>query len=200
MAEHSKQLLDIIREAGKQPQYQEMVDYLMQRRSLPNIEQRDLGPGVYGEFAIPGSARSHTPPAGRIAIHMNPTLLGGVNTLTHEMTHATERQLFKQYVEDKYFGERAKKTQFTEGYEKVLQSIPQLMETLAPDWRKTERGYRSTPTEALAHGVGNSTTPKDMMPPENAPPHIDSTLATQMMILLDLAKRGMKDRPASQGR
>jgi len=212
MAEHSKQLLDIIREAGKQPQYQEMVDYLMQRRSLPNIEQKYLGPGTYGEFAIPARARSPLPPAGVIRIHMNPTLEGGVNTLTHETTHAAERQLQKQYSEEKYPGVVGYgKNQFTDAYEKLSFNLyadkdkgrnpPQdLMQKLDRLWTAQYDDYRSTTSEARAFGVGNSTTPKNMMPPENAPPHIDSTLATEFMILLDLAKRSMKDRPQSQGR
>lgn len=213
MAEKSKQLLDIIREAGKQPQYQEMADYLMQRRALPNIEQRYLGENVYGEFAIPARSRSPLPPAGVLRIHQNPTLLGGVNTLTHEITHAAERQIDKQYSEEKYPGGLVTgKNQFTDAWEKLTykpdayreapDKVPpqQLMNILAADWTKSQANYRSTTSEARAFGLGNSTTPKNMMPPENAPPHIDSTLATEFLILLDLAKRSMDKRSQSQGR
>lgn len=214
MSEPAK-LLDIIREAGQQPQYQEMMEYLHKRRAVPPVSQKFLGDNVYGEFAIPRTANSPLGPAGAIRINMRPTLLGGVNTLTHEVTHAAERQIDNQYSEEKYpkgLGGSLGKNQFTDAWEKLTYApnlrredpakVPpqQLMELLAPKWRKDQEAYRSTTSEARAFAVGNSTTPKNMMPPENAPAHIDSTIATEFMILLDLARRSMDKRPAAQGR
>lgn len=201
-------VVDLMKKAGEIPEYQQMMNYLMARRAVPEMKTQYLGESVGGLFQFGGDLQSR----GRIKVGEGQP----VDTLVHEVTHAAERQIVKQYHEDKYPGDilfRRGKSQFTDAYEKLSYNpdlnredpakVPakQLMNLINKDWTKKAENYRSTVSEATAFAVENVTNPKlDPLSYTRAPAHIDSTLATEFLILLDLAKRGMKDRPQSQGR
>lgn len=197
-----------MKEAGKVPEYQQMMDYLMARRQVPEIKSAYLGEAVGGLFQFGGNLQSR----GSIKVGEGQA----VDTLVHEVTHAAERQIVKQYHEEKYPRDilfSRGKNQFIDAYEKLsynpdaLRDAPekvpakQLMNLIDKDWTKKAENYRSTVSEATAFAVENVSNPKlDPTSITRAPAHIDSTLATEFLILLDLAQRGQKTRPASQGR
>lgn len=198
---------DLMELTRKVPEYQQMMDYLMARRSVPPVQLNYLGGNVAGVFEYPGAAvtsRTPTGPNGRITVdnHL------GTGTLIHETTHATQRQLAHQYSEEKYphgvynFWRSPEDTVFTDAYEKLRlhkgAGGHNALEVLAPKWKQAEADYRSTMQEAQAFGLANSVVPKQA--DYKAPPHVDATLATEFLILLDLATRSQKAKPASQGR
>lgn len=201
--------VDLMKEAGNIPAYQQMMDYLMARRAVPDIKTRWLGKGTDGVFRSGGNL----PSRGEIKIRGG----AGVDTLVHEVTHAVDRQIDRQFSEEKYppdmMWKGKGKNQFTEAYEKLNYSteahrdapeknpVQQLLKLIAPNWTEEKKDYRSTDGEAKAFGLANSSAPDSRVGMQNkAPAHVDSTIATEMLILLDLAQRSMKTRPASQGR
>jgi hypothetical protein len=190
-------VIGLMKKAGEIPEYQQMMDYLMARRAVPEARTQWLGTGAGGLFQFGG----YLPNRGRITVSEGQE----TDTLVHEVTHAAERQMGQQYHEDKvakrdFLGFiQPNSTQFTDAYDKI--NVQQLMSTLSPDWTARASSYRSTTPEARAFAMENVTNPAlDPTSITRAPAHIDSTLATEFLILLDLAKRGMKDRPQSQGR
>ena len=199
---------DLMELTRKVPEYQQMMDYLMARRSVPPVQLNYLGGNVAGVFEDPGATvTSRTPagPNGRITVDSHL----GTRTLVHETTHATQRQLAQQYSEEKYphgvynFWRAPDDTVFTDAYEKLRlhnggPGGKDPLEVLAPKWKQAEADYRSTFPEAPAFGVANSAIPEQANQP--GPPHVDATLATEFLILLDLATRSQKAKPQSQGR
>jgi hypothetical protein len=177
-------VISTMKKAGKIPEYQQMMDYLMARRAVPEMKTRWLGTNVSGLFQ-PGETYAK---AGTLTTNEG----AGVDTLIHEITHAAEGQMKAQYAEDL-------DSQFSSAFKKLN---PQLvMKAIAPGWTELASKYRSKSEEARAFAVENVTNPKlDPLSITRAPAHIDSTLATEFLILLDLAKRGMDKRPQSQGR
>jgi hypothetical protein len=119
----------------------------------------------------------------------------GPALLAHEITHAADRQMKQQAIE-----QRGKGTKFAEAYEKLMGSEGR--NRLEParradyEWTEGNRFYRSTPGEIAAFGVGafSEPMPKHMMP-DRAPLHVDPTAATEFQILLDLAQRDIDKGP-----
>lgn len=189
-------VISTMKQAGQIPEYQQMMDYLMARRAVPEIKTTYMG-GTSGLFQFGGNLQNR----GRIRVNEGE----GVDTLTHEITHAAERQMMQQYYEDKtakrdFLGFiQPSDTQFTAAYDKF--GPQDVLGTINQNWTDKAKRYRSTSSEARAFAVENATNPK-LAPTSvtRGPAHVDSTLATEFLILLDLAKRGMKDRPQSQGR
>lgn len=182
----------------KIPEYQQMMEYLMVRRQVPEM-RTPLNPysGTQGLFQFGGDLQSR----GRISIRADQD----VNSLVHEITHATERQMMKQYVDEKYgtnpitgFRTQVNKTQFTDAYEKL--NAQTLMRLVNPNWKEQAKEYRSTTPEARAFAMENAISPTVPDPITRGPAHVDSTLATEFLILLDLATRAEKAKPQSQGR
>ena len=196
---------DLMELTRKVPEYQQMMDYLMARRAVPpvSINRRLEDNGV---FEYPGVSVTSPEPAGnngRISIY-SPAAVG---TLVHEVTHASQMNLAHQYSEEKYPNGLVSfskgRTPFTDAYEKLRlhQGGPggkDPLEVLAPKWKQAEADYRSTFQEAQAFGVANSALPEQANNP--GPRHVDATLATEFLILLDLAQRSQAKKPQSQGR
>lgn len=201
---------DLMELTGKRPEYRQMMDYLMARRAVPEVQLRYLGDSLHGVFEHPGAAVTSykaAGPNGRISV----ADYQSQNTLIHETAHAADRQMAIQYSREKYHGESPTgRTPFTDAYEKFIYQpdlyrddpgkLPsqQLMKLIAPTWTAAEADYRSTTNEARAFGIGNSAVPAQA--DSKAPPHVDATLATEFLILLDLATRSQKAKPQSQGR
>lgn len=195
--EYQDPVIDIMRKSAAVPEYQQMMDYLMTRRAVPEMQTRYMGTSIGGLFQYGGTLQ----PRGKISV----TEGASADTLIHEVTHAAERQMGQQYYEDKTAKRdilgfvQPNSTQFTDAYDKI--NTQQILGTLNQNWTDKAARYRSTTSEARAFAMENVTNPElDPKSITRAPAHIDSTLATEFMILLDLAKRGMKDRPQSQGR
>jgi hypothetical protein len=163
-------------------------------------------------FEHPGATVTSNTPAdhrGRVTVNEGT----GVDTLVHELTHSAVRQLQMQYGENgTYYGAANKPTQFTNAADKLLRfttpdfkagkSPPaqELAKKLDPAWLAKNQDYRASQSELPAFAMGNMTpgARADLFRPP--PAHLEATLATEMMILLDLATREQKKKPQSQGR
>jgi hypothetical protein len=186
-AEQSE-LADIIRrtETTSQP-YNDMMRYLGMRDEVPPVKMGYIG--TYGLYKHPTADK----PKGEIIL--NPGV--GAVTLTHEVMHPAMRVLREQEAESRAAGTDK---QFTDAFAKILynpdrktnvrDSIPilDLAQKLAPEWAKKEK-YRASIGELPAFAVERAAIPEGRQTGLEAPPHVDPTIATQMMILLDLAQR-----------
>lgn len=193
MATDAERLVQLVRKTTDQPQYEQLMNYLGSRKAVPGVSFADIPQD--GVFDVDPPA----PPEGAITLNIN---RAGSDTLIHELTHAATRQLANQFKEGK------SGAQFNDAFEKIMLGARRARESAPvvqsrafnPVWNSQQAGYRDTPSELLSFGMGNSfvgsgTVIKDKI--ADAPPHLDPTLATQMMILLDLATRASKTK---QGR
>lgn len=200
-------IIKILQEASNNPAYQSIANYLMSRRAMPDF---NLGymPGTYGKFISPGLfSSSQIPERGIISFNessktWNPSSMA--STATHEMTHAAEKQLIKQYYEiNKKQSKTELEKQFLDNFQKIIgSSEPQIsnwIKKVSPDFAKKESDYRSTSKEGLSFGVENSAYP-DSESNRNAPPHVDPTIATVFNLLLEQAQRVQDEQKQSQGR
>jgi hypothetical protein len=157
-----------------------LLKYLTQADGLPGVEYKAMPPDYHGQFSY-DTAVPRDP--GLVEVSNN-----SVNTLVHEFTHAGQKQMREQAAR------QGAGKQFVDGYNKLMgagDSGPAgLVNKIAPAWQSAGSKYRTTPNEAQAHAMGNmSPLPHPSMA---APAHVDPTLATEFMILLDLATRDLK--------
>lgn len=211
-------VLAFMKESLTVPEYQQMMNYLMDRRAVPEVKKGALPYNVFGEFATNVWSRGPLPKAGRVTLGPG----AGTDTLIHEITHAVERQIIQQYAEDpkrggpsallnRLFGDP---NQFVDGYEKLVYNAAtqtrqgeeqhgdqrsRLMNKMNPDWARQGSEYRSSPGEAVARSVENMTA-RGGAAFDPGPDHVDATLATEFLIILDLAQREQAKKPQSQGR
>lgn len=197
-------------EAGKKEQYQETIDYLMSQRALPPVKRKYLGEEISGEFERNTIFGKDLPSTGQINLNYG----AGADTLGHEMTHAAQKRLNNQYIQEKFHGPglfRKSDTNFTDTYEKLVSNyeaekgksdqIQNLIQRLAPQtWIDKYKNYRASSAEAQAHAVGNTMKPDSTSFRTVAPAHLDATLATEYMILLDAAKRSNVKKPTTDKR
>jgi hypothetical protein len=154
--------------------------YLRERSAFPQIVGGRIPDGSTAKFAYGGDY----PPQGLMTL--GPT--AGEDSYAHELTHAAERQLIKQYG-----AERKTPSQFTNAYEKLglrgdgfKEQAVRLMDPRNP-YQQSE--YRMYPPEVLAFGVESMVNPKDAF---TLGGHSSATLATELAILLELASRQKK--------
>ena len=201
-------LTKILQKASDNPEYQALANYLMSRRSMPQMQREYLGDNTFGSFVSPGLLSSGSVPdrgilkINRFSEYQDPNDV--VPTVTHEMTHATERQLIKQYYEVKKKRDKNElESQFIDNFQKTIGSskpeISNWLKSVAPNFAKQGEGYRSSSTEGLAFGLQNAAFPNTGSQ-RYAPEHIDPTIATSLMLLLDQAQRVQNQQPTSQGR
>ena len=204
-----KRLRMMAEDARATPAYEQLMGYLGLRRAVPVIEQTNFRNGTRGEFERNTIFGDELPPAGRIRIDRG----AASTTLVHELTHAAVQQLMSQYEErPNSWGRPDKPTQFTDALEKILIGSKQefkegkefppgrLAETLDPQWAKEEKGYRASNSELPAFAVGHMSPPPGMVMRSAAPKHLEPTLATQVLMLIDLASKELQTKPQSQGR
>jgi hypothetical protein len=173
--------------------------YLSSRNAMPKIEEKYLGDSLSGQFSNNTVFGGELPKNGVISLNYG----AGEPTLAHEMTHAADNAMGNQYFEQTRptgFFSAPPSNQFTRGYAK-LQLGPSVNgrssqnqyagKLSSEDWAKKNLDYRSSSTELPAFGVGNMSG----NPENKAPGHIDATMATEMAILLDLAKRNPGVKP-----
>ena len=198
----------ILQKASDNPDYQAIANYLMSRRSFPQMQLDPVPSSKLGSFSSPGLfSDGRVPERGIVNInnysrYQNPADVAP--TVAHEMTHATERQLIKQYYEIKDKPKKTElETQFLNNFQKVIgSSTPEIKNWLgkvAPEFVKEEGDYRAKSNEALAFGLENAIFP-NMTSNYKVPSHVDPTIATTLMLLLDQAQRVQNQQPQSQGR
>ena len=173
--------------------YRESEKYLNSRGQMPDIKisrfMRDIDNAAFTALNLP---------MGSGTIKVNKNILDedykkdiGPAALAHEITHAADRQMKQQAIE-----QRGKNTKFAEAYEKLVGSEGRNRTEPARradyEWTEGNRSYRSTPEEIVAHGVGAFSGP---MLQDRAPLHVDPTAATEFQILLDLAQRDIDKGP-----
>jgi hypothetical protein len=196
------QLEKLLAETAKYPQYGEMVDYLTQREMMPPIEQRRLGPATAGQFSTNGFFGDQVlPKTGLIEVNFG----AGPSDVLHELTHAADGQLNRDYIN---LNEKRKKSDLTPEEKRFMSAYTklaydpnayhgnpakyprvQLANKLSPEWVKKETNYRSRGNEMAAFGVG-SIAERDFG--YKPPLHLDPTMATEFLILMDLARRTKK--------
>ncbi len=176
--------------------YVALMSYLASRNAVPPIVTNPNLPEVAeGGFRTVPSVG----PAGQVELRgTSPAYVG---TLLHELTHAAQVQM------EKHRQNRGAGKQFTDAYDKlavtegkgrgpghIMSRRPQ-----NPEWPEDYKQYRVSDMEAPAFAVGNQSSGID--PTQRAAPHVDTTLAQEFMILLDLATRDLiKSTPNSGGK
>lgn len=188
--------------AGKNPVYNDILQYLMLRQRVPRVSEGVIGEDTYGSF-------TRDPNGGQVKLSWRlqdpPSRNRALATLIHETTHAADNAMFDQALEAKHFrGDLPPEDQqYLSAYNKLRYGFnvrrdtkgkmprQDLVEALAKAWAEKEQDYRATDREISAFGVENMAGPHSV-PGWRAPDHVDATAATETMILLDLAAKAMK--------
>jgi len=163
---------------------EDLYNYLYNRQQLPQIKRTYyLGDGVSGHY---------TPSDNTIELLHR----AGLGTFTHEMGHAADTALDKQYYNrTTSWNKPTESTQFTEAYDKLkgttansgyAQNRQEMARRLSKEWLEKNKEYRGSNRELLGWALGNTVEPDQQYSPPN---HLNTTLATEMAILLDLATR-----------
>jgi hypothetical protein len=170
--------------------YQALEKYLQSRDQMPDVEVSDSLPedadGMYTSNKIGIGS-------GTIKIRKDSPKAALSSLLSHEMTHAADRQMMQQAMEQGMFGDS---NQYTEAYEKLVgkegRNRTKLARDQRPEWAENNRYYRASPKEIAAYGVGAFAGPTSQRP---GPRHVDATAATELRILMDLAQRNVDKGP-----
>lgn len=176
--------------ARKGQAYQELEKYLESRGETPSVQIGGYMPGgTNGMF----TSDNLNIGSGTIKISKDTAKALVPSVLAHEMTHAADRQMKQQAMEQGMFG---KSNQFTEAYEKMVgpegRNRTLLLRKRYPEFELDNRYYRSEPKEVAAHGIGAYSGPNIQ---DRAPRHVDATAATEFQILMELAQRNVDKGP-----
>lgn len=195
-----KTLLD---NASDNSDFKTLYTFLNDKGSLPNMKV-DSSLSSRGEFTY-GDGQ---PAEGNLSV--GGSSKGFVSTLVHEMTHAADRQMIQLSLDiEKSIrkGEKVSKEeeQFLSNWKKSFGArsvgegggeavgLKSLMKTIAdPKWLSENQDYRTTRAESIAHGVGNVN--KKSSEIYNLQSHMDPSIATEFMILLNQANKIKKKR------
>ena len=180
-------LVRVLKLAQEDPRYQQLAEYLVSRRAMPEMSTRYLG-STSGDFEDRGAG------SGKLRLNSeltnNPS--AAVKTLSHEMTHASMAQMGRQWYDlYKKPNKTPEEQRFVDNYEKVLSGTKNSglltqMQAFDPEWYQKNTGYRSSYAEAPAFAIGDL---KKNYSAHNAPLHMDPSIATQYMQLLDQAQK-----------
>jgi len=157
----------------------QFMEYLQGRGKVPDIALGGvMNPEASGEFkAVIGGDD-----AGRVGLR--PSASSAV--LGHELAHAAERQLIHQKYElgaSEQFKEAHNKLISSEAREKLINALG------ASKWAKAEGKYRANPEEIGAWAAQRYMGEGSFQP---APDHIDATMATELALVMALAKQKRK--------
>lgn len=195
-------LTKILQSASDNPEYQAIANYLMSRRAMPNIQYGGK-PEVFGTFTPP-SLFNQQYRNGNLTINPNAAFVPPQEVapvMQHEMTHAAYNQLF--YQADALRKSKQPKTEaeqrFLDTFDKITKGVPDQLKAIDATYQEKNKGYRANTDESLAFALQNASNPA-YKEGWNAPTHVDPTLATQLMILLDQAQNLQNKKPQSQGR
>ena len=168
--------------------YQDLEQYLQSRDAVPGIKVGRTEPydGVF-------TSDNLNLGSGWITVDKNMRELERPSVLIHEATHAADRQMEQQAMEQGLFGNN----QFTEAYEKLVgpegQNRTKVARAIDPQWARVYGDYRAKPKEIAGFGVGAFA--KNPSHEGSAPDHVDATAAQELMILLELAQRNVDKGP-----
>lgn len=201
-----------------------LYEALKEQGLLPQWAQQRPTDGSYGMFK---PTRNKL-----IAPHLNGGRgnASNVNTLAHEMTHVVQTNLLEstaETIQDK----RLKGQPITEQEAQFLRAAQQILRAQFGTYKVQDKAqeeadrvsyerrmkalykhrsgdpdhdlYRTTPTEALAWGVGGMTAGAAGGQGERRNPHLNPSMATEFMMLLDMYQRlpkPLRDASASRQR
>lgn len=207
-------LVKLLKSVQGTPLYQQLADYLMARRAMPEIKSGYLGEGVNGNFSRNTFAGGDLPRHGQITLSdrglfqdMVDNTHDSARTLTHEMNHAADSQMSNHYYELKRKPNKTpEEERFVKAYDKLVVGLvpnekgeykygrreTELANRIAPEWTRENEKYRASGDELPAFGVGNSAFPSKYATGLESPPHLDSSLAQERSILLDAAMRAQR--------
>lgn len=182
-------LQDLLEQSAAYPQYNDLMSFLSARNAVPQVNQRNMSGGEFvTQLGVPNNG----------VINLQPSSLP--RDLTHELTHAADRQIRHLYSElnkHRYYFTKDRdltpeENQFLFAYDKMVygnakDKREEFLNKLAPEWAKKESRYRSAPNEAAAYGFSSQVGSNQAYHP--APLHVDPTMGTEFSILLDLAQR-----------
>lgn len=202
----TEELIRTLQRGQTNTAYRVVMDYLAERKAVPPIRQAYLGDATTGTF----TRGEGLPKTGVVSVTYNPA----ISTVVHEMTHAADDQVEAQYYDSLRKGESSPASkQFQDAFRKVKYDsgsmfgrrpsypLVEFVKNIATDWYNKNTDYRSTVSELLAFGTG---TAAGMEAGENSrmrdptPAHVDPTIATQTLILLDLAAKASKAGKSAQ--
>jgi hypothetical protein len=155
----------------------QQFSYLQDMNRVPSIDMDYLPLGVNGNYR----AWDH-------AIKLSPLADNPKNTLSHELQHAVSN-----IMDGQRYSIKRDKWKPTPEEQRFVEAFAKLNEPTKLPLGELSR-YRQSPSEAKAFGVGNSNYPYSGA--FEGTPHLDSTMATEQAILLDLAKRALKSNNA----
>jgi hypothetical protein len=189
----------ILKNATDSPEYNALAEYLMSRRAMPEMDFSAALGDTRGRMEYPsGFGKSDVPSRGRLSLNWRIPEDRANSTISHEMTHAAHNEWGKQMFDISRKLRRNPETvtteerQFYDAYQKIFgtanpnSGIAKLVEGISPSWGKSEARYRASNEEVLPFGVGNV---QRIPGTYTAPAHIDTTAATEAMILNELATR-----------
>jgi len=218
LAEHPNPIQYLMQLASERPEYAALAEYLTSRSAMPPISFGYLPNSTSGQFVQQGifNGNSNTPVTGKINLNdafvrkgYDPT--NAIPTLTHELTHATQKEMIGQKLQKDVTDPEAKQ-QFLDAYRKLSYNPSKrgrdafgaglLANKLAPEWTVKNEGYRSSVEELPAWAMGDVANRNPLVNYDsyNAPAHLNPTLATEYQILLDLATRDAKANPNKKTR
>ena len=175
-------ILTFMKEAMNIPEYRQMMDYLQERKAVPKISSNKFGPGILGSFEPTSKGKGD--------ILVSPTADKG--TVVHEMTHAVDHQMVQQYLENlsPAFKDAFEKLKFNPATPESKSAFrsDEVISKQSPSFKREAGNYRTDPGEAMAFAIQKHASPGSRAQ-SDAPSHIDATLATEFMILLDQAQR-----------
>ena len=161
----------------RQPELlQRMLQFLSNAQAMPRIAMGDSGAGTVGAYY---------PEFNQIVLGENTT-----NTLAHELSHAVETAGRKQAEDD---------PKTAKILEQFFEQLPAQMVTRllgkSPTGMRTSvdedyADYRKSPSEAQAFGIGEQFY---RGPDSSSAGHLNSTMATEFEIMLDLLTRRQQE-------
>jgi hypothetical protein len=175
--------------AQKGAGFQELVKFLGAK--MPSFDFGYLTPGTRGEFSNEtGNIRLNNEYLDR-----GYTPNAAVPTFTHELTHASILPLAQLYQDNVDAPKTPEMRQFLNAYEKLafnpkgqgLDKWPRgamASKLGGSQWFGDNEEYRTSESELPAQAMGNV-----LRKTQEAPMHLDPTLATEFRVLLDLATR-----------
>jgi hypothetical protein len=170
---------------------EDLYSYLLSRQKLPKINTAgNMRENIRGAW-LPDDNQVWVQP------------WSGNSTLTHEVGHAADTELSRQYSQRPMAWSKPETpTYFTDAYDKLIGSNAntnfkgsrqQVAERMAPEWFNKNVGYRANNKELGGWGAGRQAGADET---EWSPPnHLDSTMATELSILMELARRNDKPFP-----
>ena len=209
LAEHPNPIQYLMQLASERPEYAALTQYLTSRNAMPPISFGYLPSSTTGQFVQQGVfSGGNVPVTGKVTLSdvflrngYNPT--NAIPTLTHEMTHAAQKEMIGQKLQ-KNVEDPQTKQQFLDAYAKLSYDINNhgrsafapkvLANKLNSAWTDKNEGYRASSGESPAWAMGAMSNLNPLIDYDsyNTPAHLNPTLATEYQILLDLATRDAK--------